>query len=226
MDSKINNWRLLKVPHIFEPGDIVRLKDPDNIDYDSELERDLDLKKREYSHLLLTIDTEEKLSWSVIYYLLLKKTLVFKRWHYVALPLKDKNVSQVSQFSSSFSAGDMQFLTGMTTVSLYRNWIDKVVVRVSDEVMTELATVYKIYRDPDGVMENADKIRVFILENRGKLEQLNPMHREFLQLRYGLVDDKFHSLEELTAYFDIELSRLRAMEERALRKLRHIVERA
>ncbi|MCA9816107.1 MAG: hypothetical protein KC652_13390 [Cyanobacteria bacterium HKST-UBA01] len=215
--------RLLEVSSIFEPGDIVRLKDPDNIDYDSELERDLDLKGREYSHLLLTIDTEEKLSWSVIYYLLLKKTQVFKRWHYRALPLKDKNVSQVSQFSSSFSAGDMQFLTGMSTVPLYRNWIDKVVVRVSDEVMTELATVYKIYRDPDGVMENADKIRAFILENRGKLEQLNPMHREFLQLRYGLVDDKFHGLDELSAHFDIELPRLRAMEQRALRKLRHIV---
>lgn len=214
------------MPYSFEPGDIVQLKDTDSIQYESELERDLDLRRREFSHSLLTIGTEEKLSWSVIYYLLLKKTLVFKRWHYRALPLKDKNVSQVSQFSSSFSAGDMQFLTGMSTVPLYRNWIDKVVVRVSDEVMTELVTVYKIDRDPDGVMENADKIRAFILKNRGKLEQLNPMHREFLQLRYGLVDDKFHGLDELSAHFDIELSRLRAMEQRALRKLRHIVERA
>lgn len=144
------------ISSIFEPGDIVCLKDPDSIDYDSELERDLDLKGREYSHLLLTIDTEEKLSWSVIYYLLLKKTPVFKRWHYRALPLKDKNVSQVSQFSSSFSAGDMQFLTGMTTVSLYRNWIDKVVVRLSDEALEELLAIYKINRDPGGAAENAD----------------------------------------------------------------------
>lgn len=206
----------------FEPGDIVRLKDPDSIEYESELERDLDLKRREYSKLLLTIGTQEKLPGSSIYYLLLKKALFFECWYYVVLPLKDKKVSQVSLLSTSLSAGDMEFLSAQSTVTIHQNCIDKVVVRVSDEAMEELLAIYKINRDPDGVTENADKIRALILENRGKLEQLNPMHREFLQLRYGLVDDKFHGLDELSAYFGIELSRLRDMEGRALRKLRHL----
>lgn len=211
---------------IFEPGDIVRLKDPDSIDYDSELERDLDLKKREFSHSLLTIGTKEKLPGSSIYYLLLKNALFFECWQYVVLPLKDRKVSQVSLFSSSLSAGDMEFLSAQSTMTIHQNCIDKVVVRVSDEAMEDLFAVYKIDRESDGVMENADKIRAFILENRGKLEQLNPKHREFLQLRYGLVDDRFHGLDELSAHFCIEHSRIKAMEQRALRKLRHIVERA
>ncbi|MEZ4543770.1 MAG: hypothetical protein R3C24_07695 [Cyanobacteriota/Melainabacteria group bacterium] len=93
---------------IFEPGDIVRLKDPDSIDYDSELERDLDLKGREYSHFLLTIGTKEKLPGSSIYYLLLKNALFFECWQYVVLPLKDRR-SAIFIFFFLLSAGDMEF---------------------------------------------------------------------------------------------------------------------
>ena len=210
----------------FEPGDIVRLKDPDNIEYESELERDLYLKLRCYTHLLLTIGTKEKLPWSSIYLLVLGRSKVFDEWHFRALPIKDQNIGLGSKLYTSFGAFGKDFFTATSTVRISHVWIDEVVARAPDEFLTELLSVYNVGRDPAGVTENADKIRAFILENRGKLAQLNPMHREFLQLRYGLVDDKFHSLEELTAYFDIELPRLRAMEERALRKLRHIVERA
>ena len=50
---------------------------------------------------------------------------------------------------------------------------------------------------------------------------LSPREREVLELRYGLVDGRAHTLEEVGRQFRVTRERIRQIEARALRKLRH-----
>jgi RNA polymerase primary sigma factor len=42
-----------------------------------------------------------------------------------------------------------------------------------------------------------------------------------LELRFGLVDGRDHTLEEVSKFFDVTRERVRQIEAKALRKLRH-----
>ncbi len=53
------------------------------------------------------------------------------------------------------------------------------------------------------------------------LAALTDREREVLELRYGLVDGKDHTLEEVGNYFNVTRERIRQIEAKALRKLRH-----
>jgi RNA polymerase primary sigma factor len=53
------------------------------------------------------------------------------------------------------------------------------------------------------------------------LTTLSDREREVLELRFGLVDGKDHTLEEVSRYFDVTRERIRQIEAKALRKLRH-----
>lgn len=53
------------------------------------------------------------------------------------------------------------------------------------------------------------------------LEALSEREREVLELRFGLKDGKEHTLEEVSRYFDVTRERIRQIEAKALRKLRH-----
>ncbi len=53
------------------------------------------------------------------------------------------------------------------------------------------------------------------------LEALSDREREVLELRFGLKDGKEHTLEEVSRYFDVTRERIRQIEAKALRKLRH-----
>lgn len=53
------------------------------------------------------------------------------------------------------------------------------------------------------------------------LSALSEREREVLELRFGLVDGKDHTLEEVSQYFDVTRERIRQIEAKALRKLRH-----
>ncbi|MDH5505622.1 MAG: sigma-70 family RNA polymerase sigma factor [Anaerolineae bacterium] len=53
------------------------------------------------------------------------------------------------------------------------------------------------------------------------LAALNEREREVLELRYGLIDGKDHTLEEVGQYFKVTRERIRQIEAKALRKLRH-----
>jgi RNA polymerase primary sigma factor len=56
---------------------------------------------------------------------------------------------------------------------------------------------------------------------RGALGILNDREREVLELRFGLKDGKEHTLEEVGQYFGVTRERIRQIEAKALRKLRH-----
>jgi RNA polymerase primary sigma factor len=53
------------------------------------------------------------------------------------------------------------------------------------------------------------------------LTSLSEREREVLELRFGLKDGKDHTLEEVSRYFEVTRERIRQIEAKALRKLRH-----
>jgi len=56
---------------------------------------------------------------------------------------------------------------------------------------------------------------------RSALSLLSDREREVLELRFGLKDGRDHTLEEVSNYFDVTRERIRQIEAKALRKLRH-----
>jgi RNA polymerase primary sigma factor len=55
----------------------------------------------------------------------------------------------------------------------------------------------------------------------GVLANLSPRERDVLRLRYGLDDGRMKTLEEIGQIFDVTRERIRQIEAKALRKLRH-----
>jgi RNA polymerase primary sigma factor len=53
------------------------------------------------------------------------------------------------------------------------------------------------------------------------LDGLQERERQVLELRFGLMDGKDHTLEEVSRYFNVTRERIRQIEAKALRKLRH-----
>jgi len=50
---------------------------------------------------------------------------------------------------------------------------------------------------------------------------LSDREREVLQMRFGLLDGQDHTLEEVGRFFGVTRERIRQIESKALRKLRH-----
>ena len=58
-------------------------------------------------------------------------------------------------------------------------------------------------------------------EIKSVLETLQEREQEVLELRFGLVDGTSHTLEEVGKKFNVTRERIRQIEAKALRKLRH-----
>jgi RNA polymerase primary sigma factor len=56
---------------------------------------------------------------------------------------------------------------------------------------------------------------------KNALAVLSERERQVLEQRFGLVDGTDHTLEEVGAYFNVTRERIRQIEAKALRKLRH-----
>jgi RNA polymerase primary sigma factor len=56
---------------------------------------------------------------------------------------------------------------------------------------------------------------------RSALTSLADREREVLEMRFGLLDGQDHTLEEVSRYFNVTRERIRQIEAKALRKLRH-----
>ena len=55
------------------------------------------------------------------------------------------------------------------------------------------------------------------------LDTLTEREREVLEWRYGLMDGRPHTLEEVGKIYDVTRERIRQIEEKAIRKMRHPV---
>ena len=56
---------------------------------------------------------------------------------------------------------------------------------------------------------------------KNALAVLSEREREVLEMRFGLLDGKDHTLEEVGQAFNVTRERIRQIEAKALRKLRH-----
>ena len=90
---------------------------------------------------------------------------------------------------------------------------------VGDE---ENSTLADFIEDQQAVapIDEADK-EVLREEIKNSLSLLSERERQVMELRYGLIDGQAHSLEEISQYFNVTRERIRQIEAKALRKLRH-----
>ena len=77
--------------------------------------------------------------------------------------------------------------------------------------------------EDEGALQPMDAAAREILREQVKnaLAVLSERERQVIELRFGLLDGKDHTLEEVGQYFDVTRERIRQIEAKALRKLRH-----
>lgn len=113
---------------------------------------------------------------------------------------------------------------GMTAerVSELLIWAEKVFsldAPLSEEEENTLGDIIEDTRER-GPMEVTDQ-RLLREEIRKVLGQLTLRERQVIELRFGLIDDHDHTLEEVGKKLKVTRERVRQIEERAIRKLRH-----
>ncbi|WP_242527242.1 sigma-70 family RNA polymerase sigma factor [Ktedonosporobacter rubrisoli] len=113
---------------------------------------------------------------------------------------------------------------GMTAerVSELLIWAEKVFsldAPLSEEEENTLGDIIEDVRER-GPMEITDQ-QLLREEIRKVLGQLTLRERQVIELRFGLVDDHDHTLEEVGKKLKVTRERVRQIEERAIRKLRH-----
>ena len=88
-----------------------------------------------------------------------------------------------------------------------------------DDNDNELETLLPALQPSPLDLISSDLSRQNVLE---LLQQLNPLQREIISLRYGLLTDRSLTVTEIAARFDRSKQSIRQMEERALRNLRQL----
>jgi RNA polymerase primary sigma factor len=101
-------------------------------------------------------------------------------------------------------------------------WAEKIYsldAPISDE---EENTIGDIVPDEHSPTPNEEIERDLLRQEvRKVLDNLNPRERQVIELRFGLVDDRDCTLEEVGRRLKVTRERVRQIEERAIRKLRH-----
>jgi len=90
---------------------------------------------------------------------------------------------------------------------------------LSEEDESTLGDIIEDMHDR-GPVEKTDQ-QLLREEIRKVLGQLTVRERQVIELRFGLVDDHDHTLEEVGKKLKVTRERVRQIEERAIRKLRH-----
>ncbi|MDT9178231.1 MAG: sigma-70 family RNA polymerase sigma factor [Limnospira sp. PMC 1291.21] len=76
--------------------------------------------------------------------------------------------------------------------------------------------------ESDGETPEAQVSKKLLREDlESVLDTLSPSERDILRLRYGLDDGRMKTLEEIGKIFNVTRERIRQIEAKALRKLRH-----
>jgi RNA polymerase primary sigma factor len=90
---------------------------------------------------------------------------------------------------------------------------------VGDEESSQLGD----FIEDDEALEPMDAAAREMLREQvqNALAALSERERQVLELRFGLIDGKDHTLEEVSRYFSVTRERIRQIEAKALRKLRH-----
>jgi RNA polymerase primary sigma factor len=90
---------------------------------------------------------------------------------------------------------------------------------IGDEESSQLGD----FIEDDDALEPMDAAAREMLREQvqSALAALSERERQVLELRFGLIDGKDHTLEEVSRYFNVTRERIRQIEAKALRKMRH-----
>jgi RNA polymerase primary sigma factor len=125
--------------------------------------------------------------------------------------------------------------TGLLSPEIRRRWIRAAakvnrVMRAAEEPMSlespvgsEDNSMLGDFIEDEDALEPMDAAAREMLREQVKnaLAVLSDREREVLEMRFGLVDGKDHTLEEVGQHFQVTRERIRQIEAKALRKLRH-----
>ncbi len=107
--------------------------------------------------------------------------------------------------------------------------VDQVLKAAEDPVSLDSPTGVEENSQLGDFIEDQDALAPMDAASREMLRQqvkealssLTEREQEVLMLRFGLIDGKDHTLEEVGQYFNVTRERIRQIESKALRKLRH-----
>jgi RNA polymerase primary sigma factor len=144
---------------------------------------------------------------------------------------------------------EMEFLTPDEVAEIQRAWdfdekLDPALARKLRRAANKVRRILRISQEPmslempigqedssllgdfiedDKIMGPVDAAARQLLKEqiRGALSVLNAREREVLEMRFGLTDGQEHTLEEVGRHFGVTRERIRQIEAKALRKLRH-----
>ncbi len=122
---------------------------------------------------------------------------------------------------SAEQIGERLGITG-DRVSELLVWAEKVFsldAPLSEEEENSLRDIIEDQHQP-GPVESTDR-SLLREEVYRVLNNLTQREREVIELRFGLIDDQDHTLEEVGRRLKVTRERVRQIEERAIRKLRH-----
>jgi RNA polymerase primary sigma factor len=84
------------------------------------------------------------------------------------------------------------------------------------------STLADFIEDQEAIAPMDEAVKEILREQiRSSLASLSERERQVLELRFGLIDGHDHTLEEVSQYFNVTRERIRQIEAKALRKLRH-----
>jgi RNA polymerase primary sigma factor len=144
---------------------------------------------------------------------------------------------------------EMEFLTAEETQAIREAWaadekLDPALARKLRRAANKVRRILRISQEPMSLempvgQEDTSQLGDFIEDDkilgpvdaaarqllkeqiRGALAVLNTREREVLEMRFGLSDGQEHTLEEVGKHFGVTRERIRQIEAKALRKLRH-----
>lgn len=153
---------------------------------------------------------------------------------------RDPNSSEIALESDFLSAEDKQAIRSIdgnrsrADIGLLHRWdeaIQKVeeVLKSSEDIISlespigdaEDSTIADYIEDPDAVTPIDEVLQASLKDMiQASLEKLTDKERSVLEMRFGLKDGIYHSLEEISNLFELTRERIRQIEASGLRKLR------
>jgi len=140
--------------------------------------------------------------------------------------LPDEDVKAIKECKLTGKEPDPNFLQHLEIAS---NKVQRILktaeepISLEGPVGDEESSVLGDFIEDDDAPEPLDAAIKDMLRDQVKtaLTGLTEREREVLELRFGLVDGKDHTLEEVSDFFNVTRERVRQIEAKALRKLRH-----
>ncbi len=147
----------------------------------------------------------------------------------IALEMEFLTPEEVAEIRAVWNSGE-KLDAGLTRK--LRRAANKVrrILRISQEPMSlempvgqEDSSLLGDFIEDDKILGPVDAAARQLLKEqiRGALSVLNAREREVLEMRFGLSDGQEHTLEEVGKHFGVTRERIRQIEAKALRKLRH-----